>query len=253
MSDSTIAFGRKSRLIGGFFISGDKKNTKDSILRTIIYIDGYNLYYSALTKSKYKWLDLDKLFTHRIIKSINPESEVIQIKFFTSPIKGQFSSDAMSPDRQRKYHNALLATHPNLVEIIQGYHQLKETHAKHIDPANGHEKIRVKILEEKQTDVNIGLHMYRDATLSNIDQLVLVSNDSDLTPAIKMIREDHPHITIGLVLPVLASNKRRSAQLEEYAHWTRGHLIEVELSESQLPNHVQNRKNKTIRKPKEWY
>ena len=31
-------------------------------MKTIVYVDGYNLYYSILRQSRYKWLDMVKLF-----------------------------------------------------------------------------------------------------------------------------------------------------------------------------------------------
>ena len=76
-------------------------------MRTIIYVDGYNLYYSMLTKTKHKWVDIHKLFTHCIVKTIEPKSDVICLKYFTSPIKANYCSDPEAPNRQRKYHNAL--------------------------------------------------------------------------------------------------------------------------------------------------
>ncbi len=64
-------------------------------MRTIIYIDGYNLYYGALKHTKYKWLDLYKLFNKIICPSINSDIPDIKIKFFTADILGSLSP---SPD-----------------------------------------------------------------------------------------------------------------------------------------------------------
>ena len=224
-------------------------------MQTIIYIDGFNLYYSALTKSAYKWLDIYMLFAEKIIRPVNPESEIVKIKFFTSPILGKYSKDRRSPERQTKYHNALNARHPGLIEIIQGYHTLKITSAYHFDQEMyGSDKVKVTVIEEKQTDVSIGVSMYRDAANTDVEQLVLVSNDSDLAPAIEMISIDYPSLTLGIVLPGLHGKKgRKSGQLQKIANWTREYLREEELILCQLPDKIQNPKNnKTIKKPIEW-
>lgn len=223
-------------------------------MRTIVYVDGYNLYYSSLTKSPHKWLDLYELFATRVIKPIEPRATVEKIKFFTAPILGRFASDKESPNRQQRYHNALQAKYADRIEIICGYHLLKETTGYPVVTTGGADPINVRVLEEKQTDVNIGLHMYRDAALDLADQLVLVSNDSDIAPALEMIRADHPRLTIGVIIPALADNERarRSGQLSQLSDWTRDHLNTAELGESQLPAAIQNHKNKTIRKPDAW-
>ncbi|MCU7858917.1 MAG: NYN domain-containing protein, partial [Candidatus Thiodiazotropha sp. (ex Lucinoma kastoroae)] len=111
-------------------------------MRTIIYVDGFNLYYAALTKSAHKWLDIHELFSRKVVKSIQPSSEVIQIKFFTAPILGGFASDPNSPNRQMRYHNALRSRYPELIKIVEGYHTKKETNAYRENPSNGGERIK---------------------------------------------------------------------------------------------------------------
>ena len=39
-------------------------------MRTIVYVDGFNLYYGAVRGTPYKWLDLRALFT-RILRPDN--------------------------------------------------------------------------------------------------------------------------------------------------------------------------------------
>ncbi|MES9860790.1 MAG: NYN domain-containing protein [Candidatus Thiodiazotropha sp. LLP2] len=223
-------------------------------MRTIIYVDGFNLYYSALSKSPYKWLDIHELFSHRVIKTVEPSSDIVRIKYFTAPILGRFANDPDSPNRQDKYHNALKAMHPDLIEVICGYHSPRVCNAIHADPANGSDRIKVSLVEEKQTDVNISLQMYRDAVRGVVDHQVLVSNDSDLAPALEVIRADCEDVKIGLILPTLShkGGQRKSGQLKNLAHWARDNLRVDELVACQLPEKIQNRRNKTIKKPDVW-
>lgn len=225
---------------------------KELGLRTIVYVDGYNLYYSALTKSPYKWLDLCELLERHVIHTIEPTSQVERIKFFTAPILGKLASDPDSPNRQTCYHNALKAHNPEIIEIITGYHTpvtKKAQVASPISEAPEIDIIEVITMEEKQTDVNISVHMYRDCVRNECDQVVLVSNDSDLELVLKYIKQDFPHINIGLVLP---GKNRLSQRLQQHAKWTRKGLREEALLASQLPEKVTNRKHRTFRKPTKW-
>jgi len=117
-------------------------------------------------------------------------------------------------------------------------------------------KSRVWKIEEKQTDVNLAIAMYRDASKGLFDHLVICSNDSDAEPALKAIREDFPGITIGVVTPIrpiTGEDRHRSisTSLARRAHWTRQHILDAELEAAQLPSKVPTNK-KPIRKSIHW-
>ena len=221
-------------------------------LRTIAYIDGYNLYYSALTGSCYKWLDLRALVSRLLIDSyIGAPSRLEAVKFFTAPVLGRYAKDAASPERQMRYHNALKFAPSGSVEVIEGFHA-KET-KKAFDVTARH-MTRVELLEEKQTDVNIALHMYRDAALERLDHSVLISNDSDLAPVVNMLARDYPNILRGVVFPTLRERlpARQSGQLRQAAHWTRRSLNTEDLAACQLPRSIRNRRGKALVRPDDW-
>jgi hypothetical protein len=52
-------------------------------LKTYVYIDGFNLYYGALRKTRYKWLDLAKF-----CQTILPNDYIVAIKYFTAKVSG---------------------------------------------------------------------------------------------------------------------------------------------------------------------
>ena len=56
-------------------------------MKTAIYIDGYNFYYSRLKDTPYKWLDIVILFRDLIAWPQQPEADVVSVKFFTAPAK----------------------------------------------------------------------------------------------------------------------------------------------------------------------
>lgn len=46
-------------------------------MKTIVYVDGFNLYYGCLKGTAHKWLDLAQLCRH-----VLPRNEVTRIKYF---------------------------------------------------------------------------------------------------------------------------------------------------------------------------
>jgi hypothetical protein len=116
---------------------------------------------------------------------------------------------------------------------------------------------RVWKVEEKKTDVNLALAMYRDAAKGLYEHVVLCSNDSDAEPALQALREDFPGLTIGVVTPVRPpttqddQHRRVSGSLDAHASWTRRYLLDDELAAAQLPDIVPTSK-KPIRRPPHW-
>lgn len=229
------------------------------LTRTTIYIDGYNLYYSRLKGTPYKWLDMAALFRDRILLPQDPDAEVVAIKYFTAPVKASYARHGeASTQAQDQYHRALLARDPGLIQIIKGFHIFEQTalpsHQENTAPSKSSTS-PVWMIEEKQTDVNIALHAYRDAVRGACDQLVICSNDSDMEPALRMIREDVPTAKVGLVMPLrdkdTAGGKVPNKRLTALAHWVRHHIRDDELARSQLPQNVPTKK-KPASKPAHW-
>jgi len=82
------------------------------VIRTFVYVDGFNLYYGALKGTPYKWLDIVQL-TNRILPS---EYSIQKLKYFTARVSG--SVDSGAPARQQAYLSAL--REQNEIEIHFG-------------------------------------------------------------------------------------------------------------------------------------
>ena len=168
-------------------------------------------------------------------------------------------SAAKAPDSvssQARYHTALRKLYSDRIELIEGYYSLNQMKVKIVDaedperpPKDCHEMQAWK-LEEKQSDVNLALHAYHDAMTRAVDQVVIVTNDTDIAPALKMIRM-HTYVTIGLVVPTTVHQRKPNADLSNLAHWTRTHITMTELAASQLPRVIPGRK--PTLKPESWY
>ncbi len=226
-------------------------------MRTIVYIDGYNLYYGCLKYTKYKWLDVSKLFTN-IIKIQSPYSVIQNIKYFTADIKTKMASQGHKAQQAQNSYQRAMELKSNKIDIIKGYYSLERAKLpRYKKPPSKKDAIEVWRLEEKQTDVNIALHAYRDATKKLCDQIVIVSNDSDLEPLLKMIREEMAEtIEIGIIIPIRKSKDGKSHRppnnsLSNYANWTRQHILEEELKNSQFADKIPTKK-KPIIKPDYW-
>jgi len=225
--------------------------------RAIIYVDGYNLYYSRLRGTPYKWLDLVQLFRDHILRPQVPDAELVGLKFFTAPAMAKFASHGHeSMVSQNEYHRALRARHQGLIEIICGYHTHQESPPmRFTEPPDKSDRVSVWLIEEKQTDVNLALSIYRDVAKDRANLVMVCSNDSDLEPAIKSLREDFPSCEIGIVAPLPEPDgecyRRGNAKLEQLADWTRSYILDEELAKSQLPEVVPTRK-KAARKPSYW-
>ena len=230
--------------------------------RTAVYIDGYNLYYGRLRHTEHKWLDVVALFED-VLKVQDSSASLDAVRYFTAPALAKFAAhghDSMLA--QQSYHRALEALHPQRLSITFGTHTHEAGGTMLPTFVDGHPfdrsvKSRVWKLEEKKTDVNLAIAMYRDVVKGRFDQVVICSNDSDVEPVLEAIREDFPAIVIGVVTPGRpvsadpSGHRAISKSLARHADWARKYILDEELVRAQLPHRVPTRK-KPIDKPAHW-
>lgn len=225
-------------------------------MRTIVYIDGYNFYFGVLRNTTYKWLDIVSLVKH-VCHVQNPALDVVAVKFFTAPVITRVATKGdKALQSQDSYHRALLNAHPHIIEIINGYYLLEKGNPpRYKKPIDKQDRVEVWRLEEKQTDVNIAVQLYRDAVLKHCEHAVLVSSDSDLVPALAFLKQDLPDYPIGLILPRKEPNATEqrppNASLSSLANWTRSYLRDDELKKYQFPDKVPTKKKPAV-KPDYW-
>ena len=189
------------------------------LVRTAIYIDGFNFYYRAVRGTPYKWLDLKRTCQHLL----RPEHVIVSIKYYTAPVSGKRDPD--QPVRQQTYLRALRATIPELV-VHNGHFLTHEISAPLANPAPGQSPtVRVLKTEEKGSDVNLAVHLLNDAWLDAYDCAVVISNDSDLAEAMRLVRAHHPTKKLGLVFPrpggAASKHAHPSRELTKHAHFVK--------------------------------
>ena len=83
-------------------------------MKTLVYMDAFNLYYGSVKGTPYKWLDINAL-----CQILLPQHSIERIKYFTALVDPR-PDDPGQPMRQRVYLRAL-RTIPHL-EIIYGHY-----------------------------------------------------------------------------------------------------------------------------------
>jgi 6-hydroxy-3-succinoylpyridine 3-monooxygenase len=150
-------------------------------LRTRAYVDGYNLYYGCLKGTPFKWLDpvllIENILTSILVQDdeARPCKSVLlpcALKFFTAKILESAARDTDSVSCQARYHSALRKTHLGRLGLIEGYYAQQPAKARLQDPEDPEKWPRlcqeaiIWSLEEKQSDVNLALHVLRVLSLA---------------------------------------------------------------------------------------
>lgn len=155
--------------------------------RVACFIDGLNFYHaiSALNRPELQWADL-KTLSKVFLKSHS--EELSQVFYFFAYAEHVSES---SQKCQKAYVHALELTG---VTTVSGHFKEKNRRC----PSCSHRWVGH---EEKETDVNIALFLLDLAYQNAFDRALLISNDSDLAPAIRMVRKHFPQKRITTVSP----------------------------------------------------
>jgi uncharacterized LabA/DUF88 family protein len=172
--------------------------------RTIVYIDGFNLYYRVLKDTPHKWLDI-AAFSAAVLPS---SCSIQRINYYTAHVSGRI--DRGSPVRQHAYLRAL-RTLPN-VHIHFGKFMVTKKWSGLVLPPDfrptapgplGFSPAVAYVwkTEEKGSDVNLGVHLVRDAYKGAFDEAAVLTNDTDLVDAIRIVTQD-VKLPVTLLTPV---------------------------------------------------
>lgn len=157
--------------------------------RVICFVDGFNLYHGIedmiqkTQRHDLKWLDLIKL-ANIFIRN----NETLTETFYFSAY-ADWRKDSIS--RHVAYVKALSAIG---VKFVRGKFKKRSIQCKKcLTKWDTH--------EEKQTDVNLSVYVVQAAYEDRFDRALIVTADTDIIPAIKMVRANFPKKEITLVVP----------------------------------------------------
>ena len=204
--------------------------------RSIVYIDGFNFYYGVMKGSNDKWLDLEYYF-----RLLRQNDDLQKIYYFTAKVSGNAQL------RQEIYFQALQTS--NLIQIIFGLYKSRQRKCRVASCSNLQKKYAD--YEEKRTDVNIALQMLDDAYQKKCDRMIVVSGDSDLVPAIEMVKERFPKIQITVYIPSRHPKRGAAKELRNAADKNKTLPI-APFKQTQFPDSLINDSGQTINKPSSW-
>lgn len=229
-------------------------------MRAIFYIDGFNFYYLRTKQQpQFKWLNL-KLLADQIVST---GTSVVAVKYYTASVSGKIDPDA--PRRQQALFSAL-STLPE-VNIFKGRFLYSEKWAGLVHPPQAKpdgyiwntpppEVVKVRKSEEKGSDVNLGVHLVRDAFIDAFDIAYVLTNDTDLVEPLRIVKEEigkkvcivapcRPVAKKGAVIPIPAPSL---LAVSSFVHY----VDDKELLASQFPNSVYRPGKKPVIKPPSW-
>jgi uncharacterized LabA/DUF88 family protein len=104
------------------------------------------------------------------------------------------------------------------------------------------------ISKEKETDVSIGISLVNDAYKQRYEKAYLVTRDSDLMPAVRMVRAEFPEKQIVAVAPPLMGH---SNDLIGVCH-SKQKISPEQVKACLLPEKLQHSDGTTIVRPLEY-
>jgi NYN domain len=209
------------------------------MIRTYVYIDGFNLYYGAVRGTDYKWLNLSHLCGHLL-----PRHDILAIRYFTARIRSR-PHDPDAPTRQQMYLRAL-GTLPNLTIHFGQFLTHPVWMPDATSSTNPPKMLRVLKTEEKGSDVNLATYLLLDGFHQAYDTAVLITNDSDLLEPIKVARS-----VLNRKVGILCPNEKASWVLRPPTVDFLKRIRTGVLASSQFPTQLSDGAGK-FQKPKSW-
>ncbi len=238
-------------------------------MRTAVYIDGFNLYYAALKGSPYKWLDIAAF-----CRAVLPDNaKICKIKYFTAKVSDRSQRDNKA-GKQGIYLKALRSHCPEL-EVIYGHFSVHANAGRMVTPGDELERkdilargkricgvnrqifnerkqwkrdpgppVHVIKTEEKGSDVNLAVHMVNDAWSKDYDCLAVISNDSDLAEAMRIVKNERNKTVALIAMP----GRGVAHKLKQQSTFIRS-AKKINFEKNQLPNPIPDTK---YHKPIDW-
>ena len=173
-----------------------------------VYVDGFNLYYSALRDTPHRWLDLRAL-SQRLI---GPDFMLHRIRYFTARIRSR--RDPQQRFRQQLYLRALETIRE--LQIHEGHFVSNPVRLPLANPRPGEPRVVTVVrTEEKGSDANLAAWLTRDAAKRDGRAAFVITGDSDFTGVIQMVRREF-NFPVHVVDPRKASSRRLRSAATSY-------------------------------------
>jgi uncharacterized LabA/DUF88 family protein len=153
--------------------------------RIIAYIDGFNLYHAIhdLRRPALKWLDFKAL----VISLARDGETVIEVNYFSAYATWR-------PHAYQRHIEYVKALEHAGVKCIMGHFKSKQRTCRSCGALWTQH-------EEKETDVHLAARIVVDACEDRYDRAVLITADSDLVPALDIVKARFPKKQIFVATP----------------------------------------------------
>lgn len=225
-------------------------------MRAVFYIDGFNFYFLRTKyQPQFKWLNMKAL-----ADLIVPEDTIVHsVNYYTAPVSGKIDDGA--PRRQQALMSAL-RTVPE-ISIYNGRFLYSQKWAGLVIPPRAKPDtyiwampppavVYVTKVEEKGSDVNLGVHLVRDAFVDRFDVAYVITNDTDLVEPIRIVTSE-----VGKKVCIVAPCRPRSTvpipspSLERVATF-KHYIDDAELAASQFPEVIKRPGKTDLVRPETW-
>lgn len=200
--------------------------------KTIVLIDGFNLYHSLKEwhPRHHRWIHFGRLADELLGKNFIVE----KIIYFTA-----FSVNEVKKSR----HQLLIQAN----RTDERFSYIKGKFKKSTTRCRAKCKELFEVYNEKETDVNIAIHLIETAYEKKYSKCLVISGDTDYIPAIKLAQKINPSLDIGVGFPL----KRENKELKDMAKFTR-HINENLVKHCLLEETLTLKSGNTISCPPEW-
>jgi hypothetical protein len=201
-------------------------------LRVNAYVDGFNLYYGLKTRGwgQFYWIDPFRL----IQQLIRPGFSLNRVRYFTAKVRQPHEKR----ERQNAFLEAIGATSD--AEIVYGKFYSKPRWC-------GECNASWRSFEEKMTDTAIGVNLVADAFTDDFDVAYMVGGDTDIVPAIKMVRRHFP----GKRLEAWFPPRRKNQEVTDACH-DEGQINGEHLKPAVMPDRILLKSGLYVERPATW-
>lgn len=155
-------------------------------LRAALYVDGFNFYHAInnLDRNHLKWISYDTL-GRRLAKEAG--HRLVGVVYCTAYYTGD--------ERKKWRHQQLVgAQQVHGVEVVKGHFIDDSAECRACGNVQGFKT-------EKEGDINVAIHIMRDAFQDKIDHAYLLSADSDQVATVRMFCGQFPRKTMTSIIP----------------------------------------------------
>lgn len=204
----------------------------ETMSRVFAYIDGFNLYYGLRQRGwrQFYWID-----PCRMVKALlAPGEQLVGCKYFTARVR--------EPDDKRERQDALLSALDAVsdLEVVYGRFYRKQRSCRNCGNA-------WMSYEEKMTDSAIAAHLVADAFRNQFDTAYLIGGDTDIVPAVKIVRRWLPKKRMVACYPPARRNDAVGDVCDDSGQINGRHL---EAAVMETPICLED--GVVIQKPKDW-